>query len=173
MHLPITTLTPDAFAPFGEVIALPGGDPEAAGPGWAWWSETALLPRTDRPYAVGYLRLEPAPLQVDWAEYHRASAEAIVPLGAPCLVHVGPPGDPPAWERFAIFRLDPGQAVVVRPGVWHGAPLAIDRPLTALVLLRQGTGAEDVHTETRAEGPIHIVHAAAATSEGQDIHASR
>ena len=167
MNLPTTDLTPEAFAPFGTVIRQPESAAEAAGAGWRWWSEGALVPPVDRAYAVGYLRLEPAPLQVDWAERHPRSIETIVPLDGSCLIHVGPPGDAPAWERVAVFRVRPGEGVILSEGVWHGAPLALDRPLAALVLLRQGTGAEDVEKVVRAEGPISIAADTAVHNEGK------
>ena len=163
MHLPIADLTPDAFAPFGTVIQQPTAAAEATGEGWRWWSEAARLPHTDRPYAVGYLRLEPSPPRFDWAERHLRSTETIIPLDAACLVHVGPPGDTPAWNLFAVFRVRPGQGVILNEGVWHGAPLALDRPLAALVLLRRGTGAEDVEKVVCAEGAIAITPDADAT----------
>jgi ureidoglycolate hydrolase len=167
MHLLITDLTPEAFAPFGTVIRQPETSAEAADAGWRWWSEAATVPPVDQPYAVGYLRLEPSPPRFDWAERHLRSTETIVPLDGACLIHVGPPDDAPAWERFAVFRVRPGEGVILNEGVWHGAPLALDRPLAALVLLRQGTGAEDVQKVVRSEGPISIAADAAARNEGK------
>jgi hypothetical protein len=69
---------------------------------------------------------------------------------------VGPPdypGDPgrrPALEQFEVFRVGQGQAVLLTPGVWHGAPMAVERPLQAIVLLHENTGRDDtvvVHFE--------------------------
>ncbi len=157
MQLRIRELSKESFARYGTLIGEPGDPAEAAGAGWRWWSEVAALPQMERPYAVGYLALEPAPTRFDWAEYHRESQEVIIPLGHDCLIYVGPPGQEPEWEAFEVFRVRPGQAVVLREGVWHGAPLAIDQPLSALVLLQQGTGTRDVYKVTRADGPIEIV----------------
>jgi ureidoglycolate lyase len=135
------TLTAEAFAPFGDVLARPAAAADASGPGWSWWTEIARLPAADRPYAVGFLALEPADRAFDWAEHHQRSAELIAPLGGECLVYVAPPAAAP--DGFRAFRVGAGEGVVLEPGVWHGAPLALDRPLTAAVLLLEGTGAED------------------------------
>ncbi len=162
MEMPIKELTAAGFAPYGRVIERPAAAPDAAGPGWQWWGETTLLPDADRPYGIGYLQLRPATLSFDWAERHMRSAEAIVPLGGDCLVYVGPPDHPeqparlPPLDRFDVFRVRSGQAVVLAAGVWHGAPLAIDRPLAALVLLRQGTGTDDVHLARFVDTPVRI-----------------
>jgi ureidoglycolate lyase len=134
-------LTSDAFAPFGEVLTRPAAPADASGPAWSWWAEIATLPAAERPYAVGFLALEPAEPTFDWAEHHRRTAELIAPLGGECLVYVAPPAEVP--DGFRAFRVGAGEGVVLDPGVWHGAPLALDRPLTAAVLLLQGTGMED------------------------------
>lgn len=157
MKVSIQELTSGAFAPYGTVIDQPASTAEANGPGWEWWSEAAVIPTLEQPYAVGYLALTPGPLEFDWAEYHLQSNEVIIPLGHECLIYVGPPGDEPEWERFEVFRIRQGQAVMLREGVWHGAPLALENALNALVLLRQGTGTNDVYKATHTRGPIQIV----------------
>jgi ureidoglycolate lyase len=134
-------LTAEAFRPFGAVIERPRAAAEAIGPGWAWWSRAASLPADDRPLAVGYLALEPAAPRFDWAERHARASEAILPLGGECVVYVALPAPEP--DGFRAFRVAAGSGVVLDPGVWHGAPLAVDRPLCAIVLLPAGTGAED------------------------------
>lgn len=162
MNLTVQELTAAAFAPFGRVVAQPDRGSDATGPGWQWWAETTLLPGDARPYAFGYLRLQPDSRRVDWAERHMQSPEVVIPLGGDCLVYVGPPDHPeeptrlPALERFQVFRVRSGQGVVLRPGVWHGAPLAVDAPLAAMVLLLQGTGQADTHVAHFADTPLEI-----------------
>lgn len=161
MRLPIQDLTPSAFAPFGEVIEQPPCAADAAGPGWQWWGETALLAADGRAYGIGYLNLHPAELCFDWAERHMRSAELIIPAGD-CLVYVGSPDHPEEpgllspLDRFQVFRVRQGQGALLHPGVWHGAPLAIERPLSVVVLLLQGTGASDTSVVRFAETPVAI-----------------
>ena len=179
MALPIKELTAEAFAPYGRVVDRPPTSPAAEGAGWRWWGETELLPETGRPYGVGYLQLRPAALSFDWAERHMESVEAIVPLGGDCLVYVGPPDHPeeperlPPLTRFEAFRVRSGQAVLLAPGVWHGAPLAVDRPLAALVLVRQGTGAEDVTVASFVDTPVRIAGRRGADPQGGTQDARR
>jgi ureidoglycolate lyase len=160
VHVTIRELSEEAFAPYGMVIQQPAAVADASGNGWQWWSQTAVIPQTDKPYVAGYLSLQPGPLQFDWAEYHKYSPEVIIPLGYECLIYVGTPDPEPDWERIEGFRIRPGQAVVLQAGVWHGAPLALDQPLTALVLLRQGTGLCDVYKATHRGGPLALVDGA-------------
>jgi ureidoglycolate lyase len=150
--LPVTPLSSEAFRPFGRVIEVPSRDQDASGPGWRWWAETVMLHTDGRAFGVGYLSLEPADLRFDWAERHMRTVEVIVPLGRECLVYVGPPEhpeEPPRMvelERFQVFRVPPGMGVAMDPGVWHGAPLAVARPTSAMVLILEGTGKSDVTT---------------------------
>jgi ureidoglycolate hydrolase len=150
-----------SFAPYGHVIERPQRDADATGPGWTWWGETMALPSDGRSFGVGYLSLEPAPLRIDWAERHMRSVEVIFPV-ADCLVYVGPPEHPseparaPEHARFEVFRVPGGTGVVLAPGVWHGAPLAVHAPLTALVLLLERTGADDTTVVRWPDDPIEI-----------------
>ena len=162
MKLPVLELTPASFAPYGNLVEMPSRTPDAAGPGWKWWAESALLEGDARPYAIGYLDLEPAALRFDWAERHMRTMELLTPAGGDCLVYVGPPDhlDEPArlppLARFQVFRIQQGQAVLLDPGVWHGAPLALDRPLNVIVLLPPNTGQDDTTVMRFEETPVII-----------------
>ncbi len=163
MKLTIEPLAPATFAPFGTMIEQPNRTTDATGPGWKWWGEMVKLGGGDRPYGIGYLDLKPAPLRFDWAERHMHSDELLVPLGGDCLVYVGPPehpGEPdrlPSLDRFRAFKVCQGQAVLLKPGTWHGAPLAIDQPLNVLVILLHNTGKQDLHLVRFEDKPVEIV----------------
>jgi ureidoglycolate lyase len=163
MKLPVLELTAAAFAPYGKVIEMPRRPQDAAGSGWKWWGETALLEGDARPYGIGYLDLQPAELCFDWAERHMRSMELLIPTGGDCLVYVGPPDHPdepahlPPLERFEVFRVRQGQGVLLDRGVWHGAPLALERPLNVIVLLHQNTGREDTAVVRFPDSPV-IIH---------------
>ena len=147
-------LTADAFRPFGRVVSRPGGEPDAAARGWSWWAEAAALPAADRPYALGYLDLEPAGQSFDWAECHARTVELILPLRGECVVYVAPAGDEP--RDFRAFRVAACEGVVLDPGVWHGAPLALGGPAAAAVFLLRGTGTEDTVVARFPDAPIRI-----------------
>jgi len=162
MQLPIQDLTEQAFQPFGKIIEQPTRAQDAQGPGWRWWAENALMESEERPYQIGYLDLTPAELKFDWAERHMRSVELIIPIGGDCLVYVAPPDyleEPnrlPSLERFRVFRVRQGQAVLLDKGIWHGAPLAIDKPLNTIVLLLSRTGDIDLSMVRFEETPVQI-----------------
>jgi Ureidoglycolate hydrolase len=162
MKLKIEELTVEAFVPFGEVIEQPARAPDANGQGWTWWGENHIMIGGNRHYAIGYLDLQPAELSFDWAERHMHSDELLIPMGGDCLVYVGPPDNPeepdrlPPLERFRVFRLREGQGVLLGKGVWHGAPMALDKPLNVTVLLLKETGKLDGHVVRFEETPVQI-----------------
>jgi ureidoglycolate hydrolase len=147
-------LTAAAFEPYGDVVSRPEREPDASAKGWSWWAQAAALPPGARPYAVGYLDLQPAEAVVDWAEHHARSVELILPLGGDCAVYVAGPGAEP--REFRAFRLRAGEGVVLDPGVWHGAPLALEGAAAAVVLLPEGTGSEDTVVVRFPDNPIRI-----------------
>ena len=162
MELKVQELSKEAFAPFGDVIQKPERPKDAGGPGWKWWGDNAFLESEDRPYQVGYLDLAPGELKVDWAERHMRTAELIIPTGGDCLVYVGPPdhfAEPermPAPDRFQVFRVPQNQAVLLKKGTWHCVPLAIARPLNVVILLRKGSGDDELYMQRFPEEPVRI-----------------
>ncbi len=162
MILPIQDLTPSAFAPFGSVIEQPERPRDAGGPGWQWWGEMVNMAGGDRPYAIGFLDLQPVARRFDWAERHMQTDELLAPLHAGCLVYVAPPehlDEPdhlPALDHFQVFRVRQGQAVLLNKGVWHGAPLADDRSTNVLVILKHNTSDGDIHLVRFEETPVSV-----------------
>jgi ureidoglycolate lyase len=135
----VEQLSAESFAPYGRVVDAPTREPDAVGDPWRWWAQTALLDHGERACAVGYLEVERGRTGFDWAERHRRSEEMLIPVERALLVYVAAP-DP---ERFRLFRVTPGQAVILAKGVWHGAPLAEHGPGRAIILLAEGTGELD------------------------------
>lgn len=162
MKLKIEDLIAESFAPFGEVIDQPARPQDAQGHGWMWWGENYTLAGGDRNYAIGYLDLQPGDLSFNWAERHMRSDELLIPMGADCLVYVGPADHPeepmhlPSLDRFRVFRLTPGQGVLLHKGVWHGAPMALDKPLNVTVLLLKETGKIDGYVVRFEDTPVLI-----------------
>jgi ureidoglycolate lyase len=131
IEIPTLDLTPEAFAPFGEVSR-----PRA---------------RLNLDFANGTpslceVRVEPRPLYADFLARHLYSTQTFVPLaGTRAVLLVAPPSDlsdpyaVPDLTRLAAFRLDGAHAVTIRRGTWHRAPFPVGGPGHFLVLDREGT----------------------------------
>ena len=149
MSLTVEALSADAFAPFGRVLSRPERERDAEGPGWRWWAETALLESDGRRFGVGFLDLRPAAASFDWAEKHLRTQETVIATTGDLLLYVAAAEHEraPAEDGYRVFRVPGGGGVVMERGVWHGAPLAADAATTALVLILEGTGRDDVTVE--------------------------
>jgi ureidoglycolate lyase len=92
-------------------------------------------------------RVEPRAPVISGNEYHNLCCEGILPLDGDILIHVAPassPAMPFPKERIEVFAVPQGTMVVLRPGVWHGAPYAAaDAPVNVLVVLPERTYALD------------------------------
>jgi ureidoglycolate lyase len=92
-------------------------------------------------------RVEPRQNVLAGGEYHNRCCEGILPIDNDVLIHVGPGTNPRfgiPTEQFQVFRVPMGTMVILRPGVWHGAPFsANDKPANVLVALPERTYAND------------------------------
>jgi ureidoglycolate lyase len=92
-------------------------------------------------------RVEPRELVIGFNEYHNQTCEGILPLDGDVLIHVAPaspPSMPFQKDRLEVFRVPKGTMVVLRPGVWHGAPYAAgDEAVNVLIVLPERTYAND------------------------------
>jgi ureidoglycolate hydrolase len=155
--LPARTLSTDAFAPFGRVVASPSRPADADGAGWRWWGETVTLAAPTGPTASVVWSSSPVALSFSWAERHQRSEELILPA-TDCLVYVAQPGTGglPPLDAFCVFHVPAGAGVILARGVWHGAPLVVAEPGTAVVLLLEGSSGEDTEAVRFDETPVTI-----------------
>ena len=91
-------------------------------------------------------RIEKRDIVIDVAEYHSNTGEGILPLDNDVLIHVAPATSDSVLplDKFRVFYIPQGTMVVLRPGVWHHAPFAInDDPANVLIVLPERTYAND------------------------------
>ena len=83
---------------------------------------------------------------IDVSEFHSACGEGNLPLDGDIAIHVGPatPNGETPVGRIEVFRVPKGAMVVMRPGVWHHAPFALDTDcVNTLIVLPERTYAND------------------------------
>jgi ureidoglycolate lyase len=141
--IPAQPLTPEAFAPFGDVIEAAGESYPINAGMCDRFHDRARMEFTDGGRAgisVGYGRPYPLPHSFDLMERHPLGSQAFVPMtGDPFLVVVAPdeggrPGAPLA------FLTRPGQGVNYLRGVWHGVLTPLGRAAPFLIVDRIGGG---------------------------------
>lgn len=125
-------LTAAAFGPFGTVIEAPiaEGRPVNAGSSQRHdlVEDLQLSAAGGRPIlAVFRAQARPFPFTATELECHRQGSQTFIPLtGARFAVLVAPPGAQPDFDHLAAFVSNGRQGIVLAPGTWHHALLAVD-----------------------------------------------
>jgi ureidoglycolate lyase len=137
-------LTPEAFAPFGDVLEVEGEPDKIINQGFCGrWHDLAKIDVADGRVGLSLFKANPRalPYQLDMLERHPEGSQAFLPMSqAPFLVVVAPddngsPGQPRA------FLTAPGQGVNFHRGVWHGVLTPLASPGLFAVVDRIGDGA--------------------------------
>lgn len=132
-------LTPDSFAPFGQLL---GSEP----------AEGAIALCDGEQWVLNVLSYDHRPLVCDHLNAHHRATQMLVPLGAqPALLIVAPPGvgftDRTDLDQVQAFLLDGSAAVNLAHGTWHWGPYPIGPHVDLLNLQGRGfaTDNEVVH----------------------------
>ena len=123
-------LTPESFAPFGQVLH---SQPH----------EAAIALRDGEEWVLNVLSYDHRPLVCDHLNAHHRATQTLLPLGAqPALLVVAPPGlsftTRADLDQVRAFVLDGRAAVNLGHGTWHWGPYPIGPHVDLLNL--QGRG---------------------------------
>lgn len=147
-------LTADAFAPYGEVIALGEGAPGTRE------SFAAALDnlREDARLNVSVSRSHetPVPLKVKWMERHPFSGQTFVPVDISRYLMLVAPSDEankPDLSRLEAFVARSDQGINYRAGIWHHPFAALDRPAECVVLRFDNGSDQDTEWFEVTDGP--------------------
>ena len=125
-------LTPTAFLPFGAVLQAPAGPGRPINAGsserFDLVDDLQLGAEGGRAQlALFRAQARQFPLQVHEMECHRWGSQTFVPWGVVrFVVVVAPAGEMPSGGEIRAFVTDGRQGVVLAPGIWHHALLAVD-----------------------------------------------
>lgn len=162
MLLKAERLTPEAFAPFGDVIQAQGHAPRLINEGtcerYDDLAPVDVLAEGGRPL-ISIFKAAPRalPFEVRVMERHPLSSQAFYPLdGAPFLVVVAESGST-GTGRIHAFRAAGDQGVSYRRNTWHHALLAIGQTSRFLVVDRGGgPGSGENCEETRVDPAVLV-----------------
>ena len=144
-YLPVTPLTAENFAPFGQVIdrrhhshfLINGGSTER----YHNMAKVTLGPN-DGDAIISVFRKPIAdvlPLPITMLERHPYGSQAFIPLkGCPFLIVVAPPADQPDPNAMRFFISDGSQGVNYAAGVWHHPLIVTQDEDELLVVDRSG-----------------------------------
>lgn len=136
-------LTAEAFAPYGEVFAVP----ETVGVRTAFDKGLANL-RPDVPASLSIILAAPVPqpILVDVIERHVFTSQSFVPIAPARWVIVVAPGtaeDGPDLAAAEAFLPAPGQGITLAPGTWHAPLTVLDAPAPFALLMWRDYGPDD------------------------------
>lgn len=139
-------LTPEAFAPFGEVIDTHDRDYFMINNGSTRRYHklaSVELGKKDDQAIISIFRAQALsmPLRINMLERHPLGSQAFIPMkGKPFLIVVAPPGDIPHPQSIQAFISDGSQGINYGLGVWHHPVLCLEPEDDFLVVDRSGDG---------------------------------
>jgi len=136
-------LTARAFAPFGDVLDCAGEPDKLINAGMCGrFHDRAQMDFGDGRAGLSLFRAAPRalPYTLDLLERHPDGSQAFVPMSEhPFLVTVAPDQDGQPGTPLA-FLAEPGQAVNLYRGTWHGVLTPLHAPGVFAVVDRIGPG---------------------------------
>ncbi len=134
------------FSEFGEILTMDAIENVKAENEFDW-HDTAGMIKLAPFCCTGILSCRSRERRVEKMERHHGSSEVIVALDADMVLVASPHDDELAdHSRIRAFLIKQGQAVVMKPDTWHWIPFPVNQyDAHALVLFKDGTGANDLH----------------------------
>lgn len=136
-------VTPQRFAGFGSVVVAPTAAPTSKAADYKFWSDLAhyqIEGETEIGICTVYRLLT---TDISSMERHLHTPEILIPIDSPFILPLLRDGD--TAEKSGVFRVEPGQAVVIDAGIWHGACLPAERDIASyFVIFKRHTPHTDV-----------------------------
>lgn len=148
---PILSMDPDAYAPYGDVIAARedcATRPANLGTAQRYLQVAPL--RSSRPAAASHLSVYrcaawDGPLELSMLERHLHSTQVFLPQGASrYLAVVALGGDAPDLSTLRAFLVEGSAGISYHPGVWHHPMIALI-PTDFVCLVWEDGGTDDCH----------------------------
>lgn len=141
----IEPLTPEAFAPFGQVIQTRGAHHYPINAGKTERFHDLAKIELDGPQPrplISIFRGQPyeLPLSLTLVERHPLGSQAFYPLSAAHWLVIVAEDDGGAPSSIRAFLPAPDQGVNIAMNTWHGVLTTLDEPADFLVVDRGGEG---------------------------------
>lgn len=136
-------LTPEAFAPFGQVLDTTGAPDKIINQGMCGrYHDRAQLDIVDGRAGISMFKAEARsfPIILDMVERHPDGSQAFLPMSYDPFVIVVAPDEDGVPARPRAFISKPGAGVNYNRGTWHGVLTPLSTPGLFAVVDRIGDG---------------------------------
>ncbi|HEY6953333.1 MAG TPA: ureidoglycolate lyase [Bacteroidota bacterium] len=138
-----THIAKENISKYGSVVLSPRNSPTAQAREFKFWSDLACYTvHGETEIGICTVYRQPA-MEVNAVERHSLTPEILIPIDGSFILPLLKEGV--TDDQMEAFRVDVGEAVVINPGVWHGACLpAKGKQASYFVVFRRRTPQEDV-----------------------------
>ena len=143
MDIHTEPLTPEAFAPFGDVLEAEGPPDRLINQGLCGrFHDRARLDFGGGRAGISIFKAEPRalPYRLEMVERHPLGSQAFLPMSLDPFLVVVAEGQEPVPGRLRAFLTSPGQGVNLLRNCWHGVCTPLSAPGLFAVVDRIGEG---------------------------------
>jgi ureidoglycolate lyase len=143
-EIKIEPLTPEAFAPFGDVLEVTGNPDKIINQGMCGrYHDRAQLDFADGRAGISLFNAVPRelPYRLDLVERHPDGSQAFIPMSQHPFLVIVAEDDAGHPKRPRAFLTTAGQAINFHRGTWHGVLTPLHAPGLFAVVDRIGDGA--------------------------------
>ena len=143
MDIPAEPLTPEDFAPFGDVLEAEGSPDRIINQGLCGrFHDRARLDFGGGRAGISVFKAEARalPYRLDLVERHPLGSQAFLPMSLDPFLVIVAEGQEPTPGRIRAFLTSPGQGVNLLRNTWHGVLTPLHAPGLFAVVDRIGEG---------------------------------
>ena len=143
MDIPAEPLTPEDFAPFGDVLEAEGAPDRLINQGLCGrFHDRARLDFGGGRAGISVFKAEARalPYRLDLVERHPLGSQAFLPMSLDPFLVIVAEGQEPIPGRIRAFLTSPGQGVNLLRNTWHGVLTPLQAPGLFAVVDRIGEG---------------------------------
>jgi ureidoglycolate hydrolase len=134
-------MTRQSFAPFGELVGVPEGVADVQELFLSYW-HGLYSDAFGGGLATGFLQIRKQPMSFTQMERHLRFGEIFIPVRGSGVLPVIPADSlltdgSPDTSKTVFYAVQPGQAFLIKKGVWHFPPLPIGDTIDFFMVLPQ------------------------------------
>lgn len=136
------------FADYGEYLDESEMTPTASEECFDWWNAVGFIDIEGRT-SLGVVKPKyNSRFTEEVFEQHNKTPEVLIPMDEDVILLLAKEdafkNEIPSNDDFEAFLVPRGTVVTLKPGVWHHAPMVLEKESRVLVLFKENTSFEDI-----------------------------